>query len=44
VVDAASRWRDVGATAFHVGIAAASFAEYLERLAWVGAAVMPRVR
>ena len=44
VADAASRWREAGATAFHVGVAAASFAEYLERLAWVADAVMPRVR
>jgi hypothetical protein len=43
VAAAAGRWREAGATAFHVGIAAGSFAEYLDRLAWVASEVMPRV-
>jgi hypothetical protein len=37
------RWREAGATAFHVGVAAASFAAYLDRLAWVADAIMARV-
>jgi probable F420-dependent oxidoreductase len=43
VVAAAAEWREAGATAFHVGIAAGSFAEWLDRLAWVAADVMPRL-
>jgi len=43
VVAAAARWRAAGATGFHVGIAAASFAEYLGRLEWFGRDVMPHV-
>ena len=43
VVAAAARWRSAGATGFHVGIAASSFAEYLGRLDWLGRDVMPHV-
>ena len=43
VLAAAVRWRRAGATAFHVGIGAGSFAELLDRMAWVGGEVMPRV-
>ena len=38
-----TRWREAGATAFHVGVAADSFAEYLRRLAWFGREVIARV-
>jgi len=34
-------WRAAGATAFHVGIGAESFAGFLDRLAWFGAEVIP---
>jgi len=37
------RWQAAGATAFHVGIGAESFAEYLERVAWFGRDVIARV-
>ena len=43
VVAEAARWRAAGATAFHVGVGAESFAELLDRLAWFGAEVAPRV-
>ena len=43
VAAAAGRWRAAGATAFHVGIAADSFAGYLTRLEWVAAEVAPQV-
>jgi len=43
VVADAARWRAAGATAFHVGVGAESFAELLDRLAWFGAEVAPRV-
>jgi probable F420-dependent oxidoreductase len=43
VVAEAARWRAAGATAFHVGIGAESLAEFLDRLAWFGAEVAPRV-
>src|SRR5262249_40283438 len=33
-------WRAAGATAFHVGIGAESFAGFLDRLAWFGAEVI----
>ena len=36
-------WRSAGATAFHVGIGAESFAGFLDRLAWLGAEVIPGV-
>jgi probable F420-dependent oxidoreductase len=39
----AERFRAAGATAFHVGVGAESFAELLDRLAWFGAEVAPRV-
>ncbi len=39
----ARRWRHAGATAFHVGIGGDTFAHYLDRLAWFGAEVAPRV-
>jgi probable F420-dependent oxidoreductase len=35
-----TRWREGGATAFHVGIAASSWTEYLDRLAWFGRSVI----
>jgi probable F420-dependent oxidoreductase len=44
VVAEAARWRAAGATAFHVGIGAESFAAYLERVAWLGAEVLPGVQ
>ena len=37
-----TRWRAAGATAFHVGIGAESWAQYLERLAWFGQHVIAR--
>lgn len=40
---AAARWREAGATAFHVGIVAASFTEYLDRLEWVATVAMAGV-
>jgi alkanesulfonate monooxygenase SsuD/methylene tetrahydromethanopterin reductase-like flavin-dependent oxidoreductase (luciferase family) len=43
LLEAAARWRQAGATAFHVGVGARSFAEFLERLAWVAGEVMARV-
>jgi probable F420-dependent oxidoreductase len=43
VLGAAARWREAGATAFHVGIGAESFAQYLARLEWFAGAVIPRV-
>ena len=39
----ATRWRAAGATAFHVGIAAESWTQYLDRLAWFGRDVIARV-
>jgi len=42
VLDAVERWRRAGATAFHVGVGAGSFAEFLDRLAWFGADVIAR--
>jgi probable F420-dependent oxidoreductase len=44
VVAAVGRWREVGATAFHVGVAADGFAGYLERLEWFAARVVTQVR
>jgi probable F420-dependent oxidoreductase len=38
-----TRWREAGANAFHVGLAAESWAQYLDRLAWFGRAVIARV-
>ena len=38
-----TRWREAGANAFHVGIAAESWLQYLDRLAWFGQAVIARV-
>jgi probable F420-dependent oxidoreductase len=44
VASAAAALRGAGATAFHVGILGArTFQEHLDRLAWVGADVMPRL-
>src|SRR5262245_19588160 len=43
VVAEAARWRAAGATAFHVGVGAESFADYLRRLEWFGREVIPRV-
>lgn len=43
VVADARRWRAAGATAFHVGLGARTYAAYLDRLAWFGAEVKPRV-
>jgi alkanesulfonate monooxygenase SsuD/methylene tetrahydromethanopterin reductase-like flavin-dependent oxidoreductase (luciferase family) len=43
ILAVAARWRAAGATAFHVGVGATSFAALLERLDWVGREVMPRV-
>jgi probable F420-dependent oxidoreductase len=40
---AVARWRAAGATAFHVGIGADSFAELLRRLEWFGREVIARV-
>jgi probable F420-dependent oxidoreductase len=37
------RWRRAGATAFHAGIGARSFAEFLSRLEWFGREVIARV-
>jgi probable F420-dependent oxidoreductase len=37
-----TRWREAGATAFHVGLAADSWAQYLDRVAWFGRAVIGR--
>jgi alkanesulfonate monooxygenase SsuD/methylene tetrahydromethanopterin reductase-like flavin-dependent oxidoreductase (luciferase family) len=36
-------WRTAGATVLHVGIGAASFLHFLERLEWFGGRVMPRL-
>jgi probable F420-dependent oxidoreductase len=43
LVDEAGRWRAAGATAFHAGIAARSFDEFLARVAWFGAEVAGRL-
>jgi probable F420-dependent oxidoreductase len=43
LVDAAARWREAGATAFHIGLAARGFEELLTRLEWFGREVIPRV-
>lgn len=43
VVEAAAAFRRSGATAFHVGVGADSFDEFLARLEWIGREVMPRV-
>jgi hypothetical protein len=43
LLEDAARWRAAGATAFHVGIGAASWSDYLDRLAWFGHEVAPRV-
>jgi alkanesulfonate monooxygenase SsuD/methylene tetrahydromethanopterin reductase-like flavin-dependent oxidoreductase (luciferase family) len=42
IADTAARWRDAGATAFHIGVGAGSFAEFLDRLTWT-AEVMSRM-
>ena len=38
-----TRWREAGATAFHVGLAADSWPQYLDRIAWFGRAVIARI-
>ena len=38
-----TRWREAGATAFHVGLVAESWPQYLDRLAWFGRAVIARI-
>ena len=38
-----TRWREAGATAFHVGFAADSWAQYLDRVAWFGRTVIARI-
>ena len=38
-----TRWREAGATAFHVGLAADSWPQYLDRLSWFGRAVIARI-
>jgi probable F420-dependent oxidoreductase len=43
MLERVTRWRAAGATAFHVGIAAESWNEYLDRLAWFGQHVIARV-
>jgi probable F420-dependent oxidoreductase len=43
VAAAGARWRAAGATAFHVGFAVRSFEELLDRLAWFGRDVAPRL-
>jgi len=43
IVGEAARWGAAGATTFHVGVAARSFNEFLERLEWVAREVMPQV-
>ena len=43
VIDEARRWRRAGATAFHAGLGAGSFTEFLERVAWFARDVMPKV-
>jgi probable F420-dependent oxidoreductase len=40
VVARVSRWCEAGATAFHVGVRAASIEHLLERLAWLGSDVL----
>jgi probable F420-dependent oxidoreductase len=42
VREAVERWARAGATAFHVGLAARSFADYLERLDWFATEVASR--
>ena len=39
---AAADWRKAGATAFHVGSAAGSLDEFVDRLAWFGREVISR--
>jgi probable F420-dependent oxidoreductase len=43
LVAEADTWRRAGATAFHVGLGAGSFADLLARLEWFGRQVMPQV-
>jgi len=43
VVAAAAAWRKAGATAFHAGVGAGSLPELLDRFAWCGREVFPRV-
>ena len=42
LLERVATWRAAGATAFHTGIEAGSFAGYLERLAWFGREVIAR--
>jgi probable F420-dependent oxidoreductase len=43
VLNDVARWREAGATSFHVGVGADSWAQYLDRLAWFGRSVIARV-
>jgi len=43
LVAAARPWREAGATAFHVGLEATSFGEFLARVDWFAREVMARV-
>jgi probable F420-dependent oxidoreductase len=43
VAAAIASWRQAGATAFHVGIGAESFSEFLDRVAWFGREIAPAV-
>jgi probable F420-dependent oxidoreductase len=43
VVAEAARWRAAGATAFHVGVGAETWPQYLDRVAWIGREVIARV-
>jgi probable F420-dependent oxidoreductase len=43
IVAEAARWRLAGATAFHVGVSADTFADSLRRLEWFGREIAPRV-
>jgi alkanesulfonate monooxygenase SsuD/methylene tetrahydromethanopterin reductase-like flavin-dependent oxidoreductase (luciferase family) len=43
LLDAVARWRTAGATAFHVGVGAGSFAQHLARIEWFARDVMARV-
>lgn len=43
VVGAARRWEAAGATTLHAGVGARNLAEYLDRLAWLGRDVLPRL-
>jgi probable F420-dependent oxidoreductase len=42
VLSELARWQKAGATAYHAGIGAGSFAEFVARLEWLGAEVLAR--